>query len=83
MQAEPTRPAGDRTAAANDEERSDNRLTYTLTEVAEQLGISRALAYRAAKRGELPVLLIGRRMVVPRSAFLRFLHQDEPPQQAS
>ena len=43
----------------------DGRLTYTLTEAAGRLGISRALAYEAAHRGELPVCRIGRRMLVP------------------
>jgi excisionase family DNA binding protein len=57
--------------------RDDDRLTYTLTEAAQQLGISRWLAYEAAHRGELPVCRIGRRMLVPRAALLRLL--DEQP----
>jgi excisionase family DNA binding protein len=55
----------------------DGRLTYTLAEAAQQLGISRWLAYEAAHRGELPVCRIGRRMLVPRAALLRLL--DEQP----
>jgi excisionase family DNA binding protein len=54
----------------------DDRLTYTLTEAAQQLGISTWLAYEAAHRGELPVCRIGRRMLVPRAALLRLLGQD-------
>jgi excisionase family DNA binding protein len=57
--------------------REDDRLTYTLAEAAQQLGISRWLAYEAAHRGELPVCRIGRRMLVPRAALLRLL--DEQP----
>ena len=57
----------------------DSRLTYTLTEAASRLGISRALAYEAAHRGELPMCRIGRRMLVPRVALLRLLGQDGPP----
>jgi excisionase family DNA binding protein len=57
--------------------RDDGRLTYTLAEAAQQLGISRWLAYEAAHRGELPVCRIGRRMLVPRAALLRLL--DEQP----
>jgi excisionase family DNA binding protein len=57
--------------------RDDDRLTYTLAEAAQQLGISRWLAYEAAHRGELPVCRIGRRMLVPRAALLRLL--DEEP----
>ena len=55
----------------------DGRLTYTLTEAAQRLGISRWLAYEAAHRGELPVCRIGPRMLVPRAALLRLL--DEQP----
>ena len=57
---------------------SDDRLTWTITEAAQLLGISRATAYEAAHRGELPVRLIGRRMLVPRTALLRLLDQDNP-----
>ena len=51
----------------------DGRLTWTVTEAAELLGISRASAYEAAHRGELPIRVIGRRMLVPRVALLRLL----------
>jgi excisionase family DNA binding protein len=51
----------------------DGRLTWTVTEVAQLLGISRASAYAAAHRGELPIRVIGRRMLVPRVALLRLL----------
>ena len=53
--------------------RDDSRLTWTVTEAAQLLGISRASAYEAAHRGELPVRVIGRRMLVPRVALLRLL----------
>jgi excisionase family DNA binding protein len=51
----------------------DGRLTWTVTEAAALLGISRASAYEAAHRGELPVRVIGRRLLVPRVALLRLL----------
>jgi excisionase family DNA binding protein len=53
--------------------RDDGRLTWTVTEAAQLPGISRASAYEAAHRGELPVRVIGRRMLVPRVALLRLL----------
>jgi excisionase family DNA binding protein len=59
--------------------RDDARLTYTLTEAASRLGISRTLAYEAAHRGELPMCRIGRRVLIPRVALLRLLGQDDPP----
>jgi len=45
-----------------------DRLTLTVEEAAELLGISRGLAYELVKRGELPRLQLGRRVVVPRKA---------------
>jgi excisionase family DNA binding protein len=80
MHPERTRPEASRSSSTD---ALDDRLTYTLTEVADRLGISRALAYRAANRGELPVCRIGRRMVVPRAAFLRLLAQEHEPEQVS
>ena len=43
-----------------------SKLTYTVTEVAELLGISRSSAYECVRRGEIPSLTLGRRVVVPR-----------------
>ena len=65
-------------APAEAEAPAEERLTYMLNEAARRLGISRATAYEAAHRGELPVRLIGRRMLVPRVALLRLLEQDTP-----
>ena len=75
MQQERTRPAP---TPAEAEVPAEERLTYTLTEAARRLGISRALAYEAAHRGELPVCRIGRRLLVPRAALVRLL-EDGPP----
>ncbi len=49
------------------------RITLTIVEVAALLGISRALAYELVKRGELPSLRLGRRVVVPRKALEAFV----------
>jgi excisionase family DNA binding protein len=43
------------------------RLTYTIPEVAELLGISRSTAYACVRRGEIPALVLGTRRVVPRA----------------
>jgi excisionase family DNA binding protein len=74
VQQERTRPAP---TPAEAEVPPEERLTYTLTEAARRLGISRALAYEAANRGELPVCRIGRRLLVPRAALARLL-EDGP-----
>jgi excisionase family DNA binding protein len=50
-------------------------------EVARLLGISKDSAYEAARRGELPVRLIGRRMLIPRTALLRLLDGSHAPEQ--
>jgi hypothetical protein len=41
------------------------RLTCTVPEAGQLLGISRSAAFRAAERGEIPTLRLGRRLVVP------------------
>ncbi len=53
------------------------RLTLSVTEAAEVLGISRALAYELVARGELPSLQFGRRLVVPLRAIERLLASCE------
>ena len=58
-----------------------DRLTFTITEASQLLGISRALAYHMARTGKLPTLRFGKRMVVPRQAIEKLL--DQPQQQAS
>jgi excisionase family DNA binding protein len=42
--------------------------TMTVPEVARRLGISRAHAYRQVRRGSIPGLVLGRRVVVPTKA---------------
>lgn len=55
----------------------EQRQTLTVSEAGRALGISRGAAYEAARRGELPVLRLGKRIVVPRAALERLLAQ--PP----
>ena len=52
------------------------RLTYSVTEVAEMLGISRSMAYESVYRGEIPAVRIGRRVLVPRHRFAELLELD-------
>ena len=52
------------------------KLTYTVTEVAELLGISRSSAYECVRRGEIPSLSFGRRVVVPRRALEELLAME-------
>jgi excisionase family DNA binding protein len=54
--------------------RWDGRSTLSVEEAGcDVLGLSRASAYAAAKKGSLPVIRIGHRMVVPRYALEKLL----------
>jgi excisionase family DNA binding protein len=55
---------------------SEERLVYTVTEAAELLRISRAFAYELVARNELPVIRLGRRLLVPRAALQDLLAFD-------
>ena len=55
------------------DQRWDRRSTLSVEEAAEVLGLSRAAAYLAANSGNLPIVRIGRRMVVPRFALEKLL----------
>ena len=47
--------------------------TLTIKEAARRLGIGRNQCYQAAHRGEIPVVRIGKRLLVPRVALERML----------
>ena len=51
----------------------EERLTLTVEEAAEALGISRPTAYEAIQTGEIPHIRIGRRILVPRAALEKLL----------
>ena len=50
-----------------------HRLTFTVEEAATALGISRAFAYEAVARGEIPCIRIGKRILVPLAGLNRLL----------
>jgi excisionase family DNA binding protein len=53
----------------------EERLVYTVAQAAELLGISRAFAYELVARGELPVIRLGRRRLVPKVALADLVAQ--------
>ena len=53
----------------------DKRLCITVPEAAEMLGISRNFAYELVKRGQLPVIRFGKRLIIPRAALERMLEE--------
>jgi excisionase family DNA binding protein len=55
------------------EERPSARRTYSIDEVAKLFGIGRNQAYEAARRGDFPVIRLGKRIVAPKAAIDRML----------
>lgn len=49
------------------------RATVTIPDAASILGIGRSCAYNAARRGELPTIVLGRRRLVSTKALLAML----------
>ena len=58
----------------NDDGTDSVKQTMSITEAAAYLGISRNSAYEAARRGDLPILMIGRRILVSRRGLDRMLN---------
>lgn len=56
------------------------RKTLTVEEAGRVLGLGRSAAYNAAKRGQLPTLRIGHRVLVPRAALDRLLDGEGQPE---
>lgn len=48
----------------------------TVDETARFLRISRGLAFAAARRGEIPTVRVGRRLLVPRASLLTWLQSS-------
>ena len=53
-----------------------SRLTYSVEETARRLGVGRSSAYEAIRRGELPIIRVGRRLLVSRVALERMLEGE-------
>ncbi len=57
-------------------QREAERLTYDIEEAGKLLGLGRNASYEAAKRGDLPTIRIGRRLLVPKAALHRLLNGE-------
>ena len=55
----------------------DKRLTLSVVETARLLGIGRNLCYERVKTGEIPILKIGRRLLVPKAALEKLLAEPK------
>ena len=51
------------------------KLTYSVQEAGQALGIGRNSAYEAVRAGLIPSVRIGKRLVVPRAGIERLLEQ--------
>jgi excisionase family DNA binding protein len=60
------------------EQSTEHSLVMTVEEASRLLGISRGLAYELVRRGDLPSLRLGRRLVVPRQRLLALLDTENP-----
>ena len=49
-------------------EQARERLTVSVSEAAELLGIGRGTAYECVRTGEIPSIKLGRRIVIPKEA---------------
>jgi len=49
------------------------RKVMTIPEAARALGVSRNFGYELARRGEIQVIRLGRRILVPKATFERML----------
>lgn len=67
-----SRKKGSQTEAAS--------LVYTVDGFAKLFNISRAAAYQAVKRGEVPSIRIGRRLVIPKAGVDRMLAGNHQPE---
>ena len=66
----------------NENKNKSERLTMTVREAGEALGVSRATAYMLANTGGIPAIRIGeRRLVVPRAALLKMLESVGKPKE--
>jgi excisionase family DNA binding protein len=53
-----------------------SRRTISITEAAKVLGVGRNQAYEAARRGEIPTIKIGKRLLVPLAVLERMLQGE-------
>lgn len=56
------------------------KLTMNVADLQQALGIGRAQAYELVNRADFPTIRLGRKILIPRDAFLRWL--DKQTEQA-
>jgi excisionase family DNA binding protein len=51
----------------------EKKLTYNVSEAAKMLGVSEPTLYDSIKRGEIPHIFIGHRILIPIAALKKYL----------
>jgi excisionase family DNA binding protein len=54
----------------------ENKVVFTVTEMGKILGIGRNAAYNAVSRGDIPVIRLGRRILISKVALDKWLAGD-------
>jgi|TARA_R110000744_G_scaffold164947_3_gene282054 excisionase family DNA binding protein len=54
----------------------ENQVVFTVTEMGKILGIGRNAAYNAVSRGDIPVIRLGRRILISKVALDKWLAGD-------
>ncbi len=52
------------------------KITYSVQEVAELLGISKSYAYQLVKEKKLPILDLGKRKVIPKALLEAWIQEN-------
>lgn len=52
------------------------KLALSVSEVQEALGIGRNAVYNLVNRADFPKIRMGRKLIIPRDAFLRWLDEQ-------
>ena len=55
----------------------DNKLCYTIPEAAKLIGVSRNQGYELARRGELPIVKMGKLLFVPKARLHKMFGLNE------
>lgn len=51
------------------------KITYSIQEVADLLGISKSYAYELVRNGTIPALELGRKKIIPKESFHAWVNE--------
>ena len=58
------------------EQSTNDHMTLTVRELAGELGICLPIAYELVRRQDFPAITLGRRIIIPRTAFETWLREQ-------